>query len=129
MSNRIVAHESAHDLYERGGLRPQAANMIDTMPPLSPTPLSDITRSPNLYTTSSPKQADEMWTNEGLAYSIGWPSGTPLVNYMASRIKDPALAAQLLRLHQSRMDANFYRDPSTPPLRIVGRKGQAPLVK
>lgn len=126
-SGQLITHESAHDIFQRAGLTPLAGQLLARGPELPTRATSRIYSNPQLYV--NPAKDDALLANEGLAYSLGWPQGTPYVEWVASQIQDPALAQQLLRMHQNRIEANFYTDPNTPPLRIVGRKGKPPLVK
>jgi hypothetical protein len=108
---RILPHESAHAIYDQAGLSQITPQLFGpTMPHLPPAAVNQIQIHPELYpiigTRSSSgmpsfKQDREILSNEGLAFSIGDPAGTPFVEAIANKIKDPALAAELLRLHHN----------------------------
>ncbi len=90
----VIPHESAHAIFNQAGLEPSAPALANSGP--GPQAQSLIAIAPNLY-----RQTPETMANEGLAYSIGTHEGTPFVEHVASRISDPALAQQLLRLHRN----------------------------
>lgn len=92
-ANYFIPHESSHALYSAAKLSPEAIQGV----PLPEDARWTITSNPNLYPNPSP----DTMANEGLAYSIGYEDATPFIEHVASRIKDPALAQQLLRLHRT----------------------------
>lgn len=111
----IIPHESTHAIFDKAGLAPSATSLLNssTGPGLGLRASQMISGNPDLY-PPMPELPEGQFTdrtvvnahlqrmaNEGLAYSVGTPEGTPYVEHVASRISDPALAQQLLRLHRN----------------------------
>lgn len=94
----VVPHESSHAIFSNANLTPLAGQLVGQVPWQAQ---AEVNSSPDLYTTLD----KATMANEGLGYSIGKEWGTPYVEHVASRIKDPAIAQQLLRLHRNALAA------------------------
>jgi hypothetical protein len=120
-ARKDIPHESAHALFDAAGLAPASGQLTSQGPGLSLEARSLINYFPQLYKPlagfdpAEVKRHQEMMADEGLAYSIGNAEGTPYVEYVASRIGDPAIAAQLRRLHNNALannsTGNLLRSP------------------
>lgn len=89
----IIPHESAHSIFNKGNLSPSIGGLLPE------SSRSEVYNRPNLY----PHPSDSTVANESLAYAIGNPEATEAIKSIAGQIKDPKLAAQLLRLHENKV--------------------------
>lgn len=100
MSRGHISHESAHAIFDKANLYDLASKLSSDVP-VSAT--GQIAFHPELYPNMND---DKMLANEGLAFSIGDPTGTAYINKVASKIQDIRLRGQLLRLHDNALQAN-----------------------
>lgn len=92
-----VPHEEAHAIYDQAGLRRVGAALASRV---GEGPRNRILATP-LYNTQDQAGNNEQMSDEGLGFSIGDSEQIPYVNYAASRIQDPRMKQQLLRLNRN----------------------------
>lgn len=101
-----IAHESAHAIWNNSNLKGMGGVMAPQVPPSQNSTMELYKYAPDPETRA----------DEGLGFSIGDPSAQGYVNSAASKITDPNLRQQLLRLNANRMGV------TNPPTRTMTRR-------
>lgn len=103
----IIPHESAHQIVAKAwpDLAPGLAGLATQVPEAQ----RNLILAHPLYQQMKGAGQPEQMMDEGLGFSIGDPDATKYVQEVASRIKDPTLRDQLLRLHYTALQANKSR--------------------